>query len=76
MHSFVVYHRAFSENETPPYNVALIALEEGARIVSTVENGNNVKVGDLVKATWSSSRSPRAVLSFTVVNDEGRKREK
>ena len=50
MHSFVVYHRAFSENETPPYNVALIALEEGARIVSTVENGNNVKVGDLVKA--------------------------
>jgi uncharacterized protein len=75
VHSFVVYHRAFSENETPPYGVALIALEEGPRIVSAVTGGVTAHVGDDVEAVWSVAPTEGPTLSFSVVNEAGWKRE-
>ncbi|MBL4837916.1 MAG: OB-fold domain-containing protein [Kordiimonadaceae bacterium] len=35
--SYVVYHRPFSPKETVPYNVVLVDLDEGIRIVATVD---------------------------------------
>jgi len=75
VHSFVVYHRAFSENETPPYGAAVIALEEGPRIVSAVDDTNGLQVGDIVEAVWSSTPAQGPALTFAVVSDVGRKRE-
>lgn len=75
VHSFVVYHRAFSENETPPYGTAVIALEEGPRIVSTVDDTDRLQVGDIVEAVWSSTPAQGLALRFAVVSDAGRKRE-
>lgn len=75
VHSFVVYHRAFSENETPPYGVAVIALEEGPRIVSAVDDTDRLQVGDIVEAVWSSKPVQGPALRFAVVRGAGRKRE-
>ena len=75
VHSFVVYHRAFSENGAPPYNAAIIALEEGPRIVSVVDGSDRLKVGNTVEAVWSSTPAQGPALRFAVVNDTGRKRE-
>ena len=40
LHSFVVYHQRYSEEFPPPYNVAMIALDEGPLLVSTVLTPN------------------------------------
>lgn len=75
VHSFVVYHRAFSENETPPYNAAIIALEEGPRIVSVVDGSDRLQVGNIVEAVWSSTPAQCPALRFAVVDDADRKKE-
>lgn len=75
VHSFVVYHRAFSENETPPYGVAMIALEEGPRIISRIQGSEDFHVGDIVEAVWSSPPMQGPSLEFAVLNDPSLKRE-
>ncbi|MDP2919274.1 MAG: Zn-ribbon domain-containing OB-fold protein [Dehalococcoidia bacterium] len=35
----------------PPYNVALVQLDEGPRMLTDIE-GINAKIGDRVKLTW------------------------
>ena len=67
IHSFVVYHRAFSENEAAPYGAAIIALDEGPRIVSRVQ-GSDFKVGDAVTAVWSAPSTQRLALEFAVID--------
>lgn len=75
VHSFVIYHRAFSENETPPYNAAVIALDEGPRIASSVMgDSDRLQVGDIVRAVWSSMTEQGPTLRFAVVDDADRKR--
>lgn len=66
IHSFVVYHRAFSENETPPYSVAMIALDEGPRIVSRIQGGDDFDIGDVVEAVWSAPSARGPTLAFAV----------
>lgn len=36
LYSFVIYHQAYDPAFQPPYNVALVQLAEGPRLVSTV----------------------------------------
>jgi len=65
VHSFIVFHRAFSKNETPPYGVAMILLEEGVKIVSRLKKGSTPNVGDAVEASWSKVPEQGPVLEYS-----------
>lgn len=47
LESFVIYHQRYSPDFEPPYNVAMVALEEGPLIVATViiDNLDDLKIG-------------------------------
>ncbi len=72
VYSFVVFHRALSKNETPPYGVAMIALEEGVRIVSRVKGNGAVNIGDAVQAKWSKMPDQIPVLEFVQIMETGK----
>jgi len=72
VYSFLIFHRAFSENETPPYGIAMISLEEGVRIISRVKECGILNIGDAVEATWSNLPEQGPVLEFTQVTDQVR----
>lgn len=54
--SFVIYHRAYREalKKFVPYNVAMIELESGVRLVSRIVDTapDEIRVGDKVEVTF------------------------
>ena len=56
--SYVVYHRSFSPNDTTPYNVVLVDLDEGIRFVATVDCPNDeLYVGMPVQAKFCKEKN-------------------
>jgi hypothetical protein len=56
VHSFCIYHRQYHPDFPPPYNVAIIQLDEGHLIVSTiVADAAALRVGLAVSARFEPS---------------------
>ncbi|MBX9824974.1 MAG: OB-fold domain-containing protein [Xanthobacteraceae bacterium] len=54
--SFVVYRRQYHPGFVPPYNVALVALEEGSHLVSTViASPEKLKIGMTLAASFQKT---------------------
>lgn len=67
LYSYVVYHRAFSEHETPPYTAAMIELEEGPRIVSTIDGDvSKLQIGTPLRAVFTPSTADGIALRFVM----------
>jgi len=66
--SFVVFHRAYHKSFEGdlPYAVALIELDEGVRLMSTVVGGDpwSVSVGDRVVVGWEPLSDGRQLYVF------------
>ena len=53
--SWIVYHRAYADHlaDAVPYNVAIVALEEGPRMITSILDGppeGDLRVGQVVMA--------------------------
>jgi uncharacterized OB-fold protein len=71
--SYVVYHRAYDAEFGPwlPYNVALIELDEGVRLLSRivdVDYPGGISVGCRVRVTFRPLGGTRAVAVFVPVD--------
>ncbi len=68
LYSFVVYHRAFSPlfESMVPYNVALIELEEGPRLLANIVNIDNkdLQIGMAVKPVFQTEGEGVVLLRF------------
>jgi hypothetical protein len=54
LYSFVVYHRQYSPEFPVPYNVALVELAEGPRLISTVV-GAEPQIGMVLTACFDDA---------------------
>ena len=71
--SWCVYHRAYNQAFTDalPYNVALVELESGPRIISNVLNAETpLRIGDRVIAAPREVSPGRFLLYFDLVDEE------
>jgi uncharacterized OB-fold protein len=71
--SWCVYHRVYNDAfaEALPYNVALVELDSGPRVISNVLNAvTPIRIGDRVIATPREVAPGRFLLYF-VQSDEG-----
>jgi uncharacterized OB-fold protein len=61
--SWAVYHRAYADHlkSRVPYNIAIVAFEEGPRMVTNLLGGppdGNVEIGDMVIAEIDAASEP------------------
>lgn len=54
LYSFVIYHQQYDPERPIPYNVALVELNEGPKLISTVviDKLENLQVGMALQATF------------------------
>lgn len=57
LYTFVVYHQSYGSDFSTPYNVAVVELDEGSRLVSTIviDDSVKLKVGMKLRATFEAS---------------------
>lgn len=76
VYSSIVFHQVYNElyRGDVPYNVSLIQLEEGPRMISNVVGipPSDVKVGDKVSVVFDQVTDEVAIPRFTVVKDHSR----
>lgn len=69
VYSYIVFHQRYNQafEGDLPYNVALIQLDEGPRMISNVTGVPNdaVKVGDRVKVTFDPVTDDISIPRFT-----------
>jgi uncharacterized OB-fold protein len=68
--SFVVYHEPRIRDWTYPYVVAVVALDEGTRVIAnlTGASADEISVGDRVQARFPSAGAEHALLAFEPVS--------
>ena len=54
-------------NDTVPYTVGLVELDEGVRIVSRLVGGSDWKIGDRVRVVFQPGEGDSAMPYFTAV---------
>ncbi|GAA3228279.1 Zn-ribbon domain-containing OB-fold protein [Dactylosporangium siamense] len=65
--TFTVVRRAPSPGFEPPYAVAVVALDEGPRLLSNVEPWPDVTIGARVQVRWRPLDDGRNLPVFVVV---------
>jgi uncharacterized OB-fold protein len=71
--SWCVYHRAYNDafTEALPYNVALVELDSGPRVISNVLNAHTpLRIGDRVFAAPREVAPGRFILYFEHAGDD------
>jgi uncharacterized OB-fold protein len=67
IYSYVIYHQAYDQSFAGdvPYNVAVIELEEGPRLLSNVIGSNDeIRVGDAVRVVYEDVTDEIALHRF------------
>jgi uncharacterized OB-fold protein len=65
--SYVVFHKPYlAEGPPTPYTVAVVALDEGPRLITNIVAADDLRVGLPVDATFE-----HGLVKFTPANDPG-----
>jgi len=64
--SFVVYHRAFHPGfaDKVPYNVAMVRLDDGPVMITSIVGMNEITVGQRVKACFDAVAPQTSLVRF------------
>jgi len=67
--SFLVYHRAFHPGfaDKLPYNVAMVRLDDGPVMITSIVGTNEITVGQRVKACFDAVAPQTSLVRFRLV---------